>query len=642
MPSIASVRPLFSWLVPCCLVLLTGCAGVKVSSIQPSDYLAQRRADVLTSGQLSEATRESLRVIGSDAKPCLADESRCRNEVFGALGLSDEQRLSALAELWTKQAMEQESQQPAEAISAWIEAARYSWAYLFFTGRDPAKRAFEDRQTQVRDYYNYAVQQAITGLFRERERFTDGLPRDLASVHGDYVRWQQWTMSIDLSDIYQPTERMLPQELIASSSLTFSGLRNVYRRDGFGAELVAVFAPTKKSQDEARRNTQVFEEARFPAITALLQFEGQTLEQVLRTKTASVHLHDPYRQREVTLAGARVPLAGNFTSGYGLWLARSNFSTQALRSLLGMGNGIVRPQVHLMQPYDPKRRLIIMLHGLASSPEAWINVANEVLGDEQLRRNYQIWQVYYPTNAPLVFNNYTIRKALQQTLENFDPQGTAQASRDVTLIGHSMGGVLSRLLVSGTRGELFDTVTMELELSAKAQRNLQGKLAPLLEFEPMPQVGNAIFVAAPHRGTDFANHRLARWASNLVTLPFSMLEGFADATRALANASPRIGKQGLQIPNSIDNLSDKDPFLRATADLPISPRVKYYSIMGNDTPGKPLEESSDGIVPYASAHLDGAVSERVIPSGHSVQETPQAIIEIRQILRSQLLPAAAP
>ena len=64
--------------------------------------------------------------------------------------------------------------------------------------------------------------------------------------------------------------------------------------------------------------------------------------------------------------------------------------------------------------------------------------------------------------------------------------------------------------------------------------------------------------------------------------------------------------------------------------------------MGNDTPGKPLEESSDGIVPYASAHLDGAVSERVIPSGHSVQETPQAIIEIRQILRSQLLPAAAP
>ena len=51
-----------------------------------------------------------------------------------------------------------------------------------------------------------------------------------------------------------------------------------------------------------------------------------------------------------------------------------------------------------------------MLHGLASSPEAWINTANEVLGDEVLRRGYQIWQVYYPTNAPLPYNNAEIRR----------------------------------------------------------------------------------------------------------------------------------------------------------------------------------------------------------------------------------------
>ena len=86
-----------------------------------------------------------------------------------------------------------------------------------------------------------------------------------------------------------------------------------------------------------------------------------------------------------------VPLAGNFTSGYGLWLARSNFSTQSLRTLLGREHGITRPRIHLMQPYDPNRRVVVMLHGLASSPEAWINVANEVLGEETLRRNYQIW-----------------------------------------------------------------------------------------------------------------------------------------------------------------------------------------------------------------------------------------------------------
>jgi hypothetical protein len=40
-------------------------------------------------------------------------------------------------------------------------------------------------------------------------------------------------------------------------------------------------------------------------------------------------------------------------------------------------------------------------------------------------------------------------------------------------------------------------------------------------------------------------------------------------------------------------------------------------------------------VPYQSSHLPGATSELVIPFSHSVQETPEAILEIRRILREQ-------
>lgn len=617
----------------CALVLLTGCAGVKVSSIEPSEYLTQRRTDVLTSGTLSAATRESLRVIDSEAKPCLADAERCRTRLREAPGIDDEQRLAALAELWTHQGIVLDKQKSDEAIAAWLEAARHAWAYLFFTAKDPVKRAFEDRQTQVRDYYNFATQQAITEMFRLRQEASGHT--ELSEVDGNRIQWRNWQMSIDLSDIHQLTTRALPRELIAASSLSFSGLRNIYRRDGFGAELVAVFEKNQLPAESATPS-DVFEEARIPAVTALLQFTGDNLSQVLNTQQLTVYLHDPYLRSEVKLGSSVVPLAGNFTSGYGLWLARSNFSTQALRTLLGKSDGIGKPQIHLMQPYDPNRRLIVMLHGLASSPEAWINVANEVLGDEQLRRNFQVWQVYYPTNAPIMLNNHTIREALQQTLSHFDPQGKAVASRDITLVGHSMGGVLARMMVSGTQGKMVDAVAMELELPAKARQQLQGELASLLEFSPVPNVRNAIFIAAPHRGTDFANHRIVRWASNLVTMPFSMLEKFADAALAIANASPRSSTQELHIPNSIDNLSDKDMFLRAAANLPIAPDVRYYSIIGNNTPGVPLEQSSDGVVPYTSSHLAGAQSELVIRSGHSVQETPQAIIELRRILRTEL------
>jgi hypothetical protein len=50
----------------------------------------------------------------------------------------------------------------------------------------------------------------------------------------------------------------------------------------------------------------------------------------------------------------------------------------------------------------------------------------------------------------------------------------------------------------------------------------------------------------------------------------------------------------------------------------------------------PVEQQSDGVVPYLSASLAGAQSEMVIRSGHSVQETSSAILELRRILHQHL------
>ena len=616
------------------LSLLTGCAGVTVGTISPADYLAQRRGDVLTTGQLSSSAQEVLRVIGSDADQCRKDGRACRQNLATSAGLSDEQRMSALSEVWLQLALAGgdggSAAQPMapEAIEAWLETARHAYAYLFHTARKPRDRAFEDRQTQVRDYYNYAVQRAITGLF-SRYRKSDMSVAAIPQVSG-------WRIDADLSALQLAPDAPPPKELIPAASLTFSGLRNIYRRDGFGAELVAAGddRPTAAQADE---DAPPFSETPFPALTALLQFDGATLQDVLATRTLRIAVFDPYRTSTINLAGEEIPLAANFTSGYGLWLARSDFALQALRSLFGGAEGLTRPHIYLMQPYDPKRRTIVMLHGLASSPEAWINVANEVLGDETLRRRYQIWQVYYPTNAPLPLNNLAIREAITQTLAHFDPQGRAEASRNVTLIGHSMGGVLSRLLVSSSGDVLWDALREGYPMQAAQRRRIEEGLGPYLRFEPLPQVSDAIFIASPHRGTSFANKRISRWVANLITLPVAMLGQLNDISREMMRVAPSSQDMGpLRIPNSIDNLSDRDAFVRLSSGLPLSPKVRYHSIIGNDTPGLPLAESSDGIVPYTSAHLDGAVSELVIPSAHSVQEHPLAILEIRRILREQL------
>lgn len=626
------------------LLALSGCAMVTVQSRGPGDYIAQTRGDVLSTGKLSEAGAETLKVAGIEPKPCQADVAACSVQLDDIAGLDPERRLAAQAELWTGAALALGGKGKTgvalgdAAMDAWLEAAQHAYAYLFFTERTPGERAFENRQTQVRDYYNYAVQQVVESLYMRWRQAPD-------DAEGAFAVGP-WRLSADLSGFRLPGDAGQPEALIPASSLRFDGLRSTYRRDGFGAELVAeVSAETVGDPaglarlpvaEGKRRQTPDFSEVPFAPATLLLRFEGQDQAQVLATRNVQLLPYDPYRSDEVVLHGQRVPLAGNFTAAYGLWLARSGFAAQSLRSMLGRDNGIDRPHLYLMQPFDPDRRIILMLHGLASSPEAWVNVANEIAGDEQLRGHYQIWQVYYPTNMPMAWNQAQIRSLLTQALQRFDPSGQAPASRDMVLIGHSMGGVLARLLVSSSGDRLWDSLMADRKLSGERGRRVRERLQPLLHFQPLPEVDRAIFIAAPHRGTSAAGGRLGRLVGRLVRLPVTLLERFGDVLQDLAGDDDKGRPRKLLPPNSIDNLRDSDPFIRAAADLPISPGVRYNSIIARRDPKVPLAESDDGLVPYASAHLPGAESEKVVTSWHSVQETPQAILEIRRILHEEM------
>src|SRR5690606_22387523 len=154
------------------LLLLNGCAilrefgpSVEAEAMGPGEYIAIKRGDILTADELSMATQQTLRAVGLDEDACATTPSvECMRALTAVSGIAEERRLAALAELWTQQAiaLTPEGTDPIrdDQIDAWLEAARHAYAYLFFSGRAPGERAFEDRQTQVRDYYNYAVQRA--------------------------------------------------------------------------------------------------------------------------------------------------------------------------------------------------------------------------------------------------------------------------------------------------------------------------------------------------------------------------------------------------------------------------------------------------------------------------------------------------
>jgi hypothetical protein len=87
-----------------------------------------------------------------------------------------------------------------------------------------------------------------------------------------------------------------------------------------------------------------------------------------------------------------------------------------------------------------------------------------------------------------------------------------------------------------------------------------------------------------------------------------------------------------RMPNSIDTLAPNDPFVKFMNTLPLNRSVPYHSIIGDrgrgDTPN-----SSDGVVPYWSSHLDGAESEKIVPSDHGANQNPEAIAEVMRILK---------
>jgi pimeloyl-ACP methyl ester carboxylesterase len=613
------------------LVLLNGCAVVKVREQRAGEADIARRADVLGSGRLSVDAASILAAAGLDEENCKREPEPCAGQLRQAV--AEEAWLATIAEVRTlRMQAAAKAMQTAPEVAAHeaMDTARWAYAYLFMTARTPEQRAFESRQGRVLRLYNRAVEVTAQSLF-EVARIRGSAPDQTQQIHNLRLRIALHGLDRKQDDT--------PVMLLASDTLGFDNLRAVYGRDGFGSSLVAVFAPLKTATPAPQTTSPdpPYRDTRYLPVTATLRFEGGTLDQVLATEDVHIDVYNPYRYEQETIAGRSVPLAANFSAAYGVWLARSKLAHLSLSSLLRpRQERPFDPRVYLTQPYDADKRVVILVHGLASSPEAWVNLANELLGDDELRRHYQVWQVFYPTNLGLLSSRASIDQALRATFAHFDPEGDDRASRGAVLVGHSMGGVIARLLVSDSGGQVLERSLQSLPSAQAAALAREPKVRELTVFQPLPEVGRAVFLATPHRGAEVSEGWALRLVRRAIRLPFTVLRDSADLfqrNKIDEQELQRIGFHKGRPPTGPDDLSPGSLFMRSTVDLPIEAGLPYHSIVGWYDPAIPLAQSSDGLVPYASSHLDGALSEKAIPSGHSVQETPAAILELRRILR---------
>ena len=645
-------------------IALNGCQVVSLKQQAVDVTIANERNSIVTQKKLSEASLNVLSMSGKEAKICMQSPNECIADLHKIPQIQDEQLLSTASELYLAKAMslsdsseckisKLSKHKPADEqkliqqnyescldqkLEALDKSIRYSYAYLFKTSRQPQERLFDNRQVQIRDFYNQALTQLVNG-HSLRNPSTNLSPT---------IKIGKSTYTIDIQ-AYQRLQNMKLEKFISSYNMNFSGLRAINRRDGFGSDFVAVFPSTDSSSQENKYilnplthdypkgiNPNIHK-ARYLAATIIAQPKksNATIEDVLTNPNFEIKVYDPYSIEKVEIAGKPYSLAANFSAPYGLWLAENNLGAAAYLTLIDRDQHLAMPHLYMLEPYNPNKKIIVLVHGLASSPEAWIAVTNDIMGDAILREHYQVWQIFYSTNMPILESRFQIYALLKQAFGSLNPKDAA--AQDAVLIGHSMGGIISRLLVSDA-----DISKQALELMNNRQQTRLRKhpvIGERLKMKPIENFDRAIFLAAPHRGTDYADRWFTLAARKIIKIPATFLTTLADTLTSydvdLKDFVKTLTNDVIQ--NGPSDLSKKSKFMELTASIPPEKGLVFHSIMGNITKSDDPNVITDGIVPYKSAHLDGAVSEKIFTGGHSIQETPEAVLELRRILRQHLV-----
>ncbi len=345
-----------------------------------------------------------------------------------------------------------------------------------------------------------------------------------------------------------------------------------------------------------------------------------------------IDLFDPLRAASVTTGGRSVPLERDLTAPFVYVLSRAN--RDYIRGFIQPGASTQNSGLFMIEPYQRGKVPVVFVHGLLSDRLTWGNLANEILSQPDLTARYQLWGYEYATGQPFLGCAAMLRRQLQEARWLFDPHGADAALSQTVLVGHSMGGLISKLQVTHSGHHLWEAVSNRPLENIVTTPQTRMQLAEAFFFQPSPMVTRVIFIGTPHRGSPCADRPIGRLGSRLVEEPETMREEHQQLIRD--NPSAFSAEFSRAIPTSVDLLEPESPLLNAMDRLPHDPRVQLHSIVGS---GFFMIGAcdSDSVVPVESARKAGVVTERIIDAKHvDLHKSAEGVAELLCILRKHL------
>ena len=465
----------------------------------------------------------------------------------------------------TKYLLAAEHEQPFAALGHDLLAAKISYGVL---ERQP-------KNESVQSIYNFAVARVVQDVDR-----TDLEPwRHPVTVMTDQGRYTLVSPKPVDAD-HDPSR----YDLFPTDTLKIGGefFRTYSTVSGLGAP-IAVVGRTESPQFRQRYKLHRI----YAPITAIVRFSG---------RKADLEFMDPLNAERITLNKQTFPLAADFDAPTALLIARERPERLGLSRLMNPEVYADTAELTRLQQFDPARTPVIFVHGLQETGASWAPMIDSLRHDPTIREHYQFWYFSYPSGYPYPYAAVLFRQDLDGIERAFPNH------KRIVLIGHSMGGMICRLMITDAGDKIwrdfFATPPARTPLASDTRKFLEKALV----FNHRPDIQRVIFISTPHRGSELAAGWIGRIGAALVRTP-RLFDPVYASVKPLVIADPA-ARPLKRMPNSVDTLEPNDRFVEAVNKLPITPGIPYHSIMGDRGRGN-TPNSSDGVVPYWSSHLDG-------------------------------------
>lgn len=611
--------------------MLSGCATpITVDHVDLQTSQSISSASALSTDAPSEASSTVLRQHGLldrfEKEPALVLAELHK----GLLPTDDDDQLFALAELSLLHA------QRTHDRAYFLASAVYAWSLLFpENGTSIQLHPSDPRFRLTYDIYNQALAQGFAAPNEAEEN-------EVSLKSGTY-KLPFGTLRVKLDESGMSWGGYKLDRFISSSALEVNGLRNRYHRFGIGVPLAASIAKAQTSGKKVVGSERLGQHTKVP-VTALLRLENARNRLSSGKINGRLEVYAADQTATVMIDGQKQPIESDPTAALAYQLDDSPLYAMEIAAFFNgsvFTSGLIpkdRAQdgIFTLQPYKAGKIPVVLVHGTASSPARWAELINEFNGDPKIRERFQIWAFIYDSGRGIGYSAGRLRKALTNIVHEFDPEGKDAALQNMVVIGHSQGGLLTKLTAidSGTRfwDMLSDKPFQQLKLDSEASEFIQQSLF----FKPLPFVKRVVFISTPQHGAMLAASQwITGLAAKLISLPMTIVNSTALLAQiATTSGDEKVAAMLSRPMTSIDLMNPNNPALQILASIPVT-AVPAHSIIAVEGDG-PKEQGDDGVVAYKSAHIDEAVSEFVVRWNHSCQGQPEVIEEVKRILFEHL------